>query len=150
MENASKAIIIAGGMLIAIVLMGLIIWGYTQLRNVQQTKSDSESSLQLAEFNKKLEAYNRTTVRGFELISLSNLIEDMNRRYSDYHYAKNDQHYEKVGGAIIEPDNYIDLEYISNNEPNEFKEAYFECFEVKYGESGRIVWMAFRPVDYKD
>ena len=42
MENATKALIIAGGMLIAMLIVGLLTWGYTQLRSLRQTNVEEE------------------------------------------------------------------------------------------------------------
>ena len=83
MENASKALIIAGGMLIAMLIVGLLTWGYTQLRNSQAAQVTEEERQQIVDFNERFEAYNRTTVRGYQMISLSNLVYDTNARYRD-------------------------------------------------------------------
>lgn len=83
MENASKALIIAGGMLIAMMIMGLLVLGYNNLRKYQKAEVEKESVSQVVEFNKKFEAYNRKTVRGYQMISLSNLTLDINNRYVD-------------------------------------------------------------------
>ena len=158
MENATKALIIAGGMLIAMIIVGLLVFGYTQLRQYQQTAYDEESTRQLADFNERFEAYNRTTVRGYQIISLGNLVYDTNIRYADY------QGYEDVAVQVKgltnlydsnrSPDEKVDLvnfvqetyNRLNGDQKNAVKEAYFECTGVTYGVSGRVTRMEFSNV----
>ena len=87
MENASKALIMAGSVLIAILVIGLLVFGYGQLSNLEQEKEDSEGDLKGAEYMKRFEQFNRT-LYGSELLSLANLREDYNNsqdvRYEGY------------------------------------------------------------------
>lgn len=158
MENATKALIIAGGMLIAMLIVGLLVFGYTQLRQYQQTAYDEESTRQLADFNERFEAYNRTTVRGYQIISLGNLVYDTNIRYADY------QGYEDVAVQVKgltnlydsnrSPDEKVDLvnfvqetyNRLNGDQKNAVKEAYFECTGVTYGVFGRVTRMEFSNV----
>ena len=77
MENASKALIMAGSILISIILIGLLVYGYRQLSDLEQTRTDSEDNEKLAEYMREFEQYNRT-LYGSELLSLANLQEDYN------------------------------------------------------------------------
>ena len=77
MENASKALIMAGSVLIAILVIGLLVFGYNQLSDLEQQKEDSEGDLKGTEYMKKFEQFNRT-LYGSELLSLANLQEDYN------------------------------------------------------------------------
>lgn len=79
MENASKAIIIAGSVLMGIVVLSLLVAFFNNVKSLQATKSESEKIAQDAEFNKKFEAYNRD-VYGSELLSIAKFIEDYNIR----------------------------------------------------------------------
>ena len=83
MENATKALIIAGGMLIAMLIVGLLNWGYNQLRALQQANITEEERQQIVDFNERFEAYNKKVVRGYQMISLSNLVYDTNSRYTE-------------------------------------------------------------------
>ena len=47
MENASKALIMAGSVLIAILVIGLLVFGYNQLSDLEQQKEDSEGDLKV-------------------------------------------------------------------------------------------------------
>ena len=82
MENASKALIMAGGMLIAILIVSLLVVAWSNITNYNKKKDDIMTTEQLAKFNKEFESYNKKVVHGYELVSLNNLIADTNHRYS--------------------------------------------------------------------
>ena len=82
MENASKALIMAGSVLIALLIIGALVLMFRNLTNYQKTNSESTLSSQIIEYNQQFETYNRKKVRGSELYSLLNRIIDYNRRQS--------------------------------------------------------------------
>ncbi len=113
MENASKALIMAGSVLLALLIIGALVFMFSSLRNLKTTESDSEEDVQLAKFNQKMELYNRD-LYGPELISLANLIADYNDRLAaDY------TGYTKIGFNVnmqdikIEMEGYMDATYNS-------------------------------------
>ena len=77
MENASKALIMAGSVLIAILVIGLLVLGYNNLSSLEQTREASEANLKGEEYMQRFEQYYRT-LYGSELLSLANLQEDYN------------------------------------------------------------------------
>ena len=82
MENASKALIIAGGVLVSLIILSLLVTFFSNLRNLRQTEQTGDVIVQAAEFNKQYEAYNRN-VYGSELVSIARKIEDYNKRDSE-------------------------------------------------------------------
>ena len=79
MENASKALIMAGSILLALLIISLLIFGYGQLSEWQQTSSDSDANTKLGEYMRKFEQFNRDISNPFygsELFSLANLQAD--------------------------------------------------------------------------
>lgn len=80
MENVSKALAIAGGVMIAIMVTGLIIFGFQKIRGYQKTKNQADEVARIAEFNNQLEAYNKQVVPGYQLISLAHLVQDLNKK----------------------------------------------------------------------
>ncbi len=84
MENASKALMIAGGVLVAIMVLSLAIFGYSKIRHYQEEKDASKKLEQVVEYNKKFDSYNKGVVTGYEIISLTNLAQDTNERYEEY------------------------------------------------------------------
>jgi type II secretory pathway pseudopilin PulG len=83
MENASKALIMAASLLIALMIIGALILMFNNLSSYQETNSDSELEAQIIEFNNQYETYNRNDVRGSDLYSLLNKVIDYNRRKSE-------------------------------------------------------------------
>lgn len=80
MENASKALIMAGSILISIMIISLLIFGFNQISHLEQTKEDAELVDIMAEYTRRFEQFNRT-VYGSELLSLGNLAEDYDHSY---------------------------------------------------------------------
>lgn len=78
MENASKALIMAGSLLISLLIIGALVFMYNQFADVQQTKTDVDEEGKLGEYSKKFEDFNRV-IYGSELLSLANLQEDYNK-----------------------------------------------------------------------
>lgn len=82
MENASKALIMAGGVLISLMVVGLLVLFYNNLSEMQKIKTDSETEQQAAEFNKQYDVYARD-IYGSEILSIANKIADYNKREAD-------------------------------------------------------------------
>ena len=79
MENASKALIMAGSVLLSMIIIGALIFMFNNLRQVEQGEVTSEEVKKQVEYNKKIETFNRT-LYGSELISLANFIADYESR----------------------------------------------------------------------
>lgn len=155
MENASKALIIAGSVLIAMLVLSIFIWGWNRVSNYQKAKEDIDTVQQIFQKNKELESYNKQVIRGYELRSLYNLITDMNERYSQ------DNGFTSITARLIllrpnqggnieikRGDNklynnsenslvYFFEEYYIKHEDDKsylkiFNESYFKCTEIKY------------------
>ena len=82
MENASKALIMAGSVLIAMIVISLLVALFTNLKNLQNTQLSTEQVEQATEFNKQYDVYDRN-VYGSELLSLANKIKDYNIRQAE-------------------------------------------------------------------
>lgn len=79
MENATKALLMAAGILIAIVVLSLAIFMYGRVSSYYQTKQRNTSQEQIAAFNNEFTVYNRDDVSGFEMVSLINKAIDFNQ-----------------------------------------------------------------------
>ena len=82
MENASKALTMAGSMLIAIIVISLLVVFFNKLQNLQKTELNKEEVEQAVEFNETYDVYYRD-VYGSELLSIANKIKDYNLRESE-------------------------------------------------------------------
>ena len=81
MENASKALIIAGAILLAILIISLGIMIYNQASGVVNNNAMSE--VDISSFNQKFEQYTGTNVRGAQVNSLLSQIQTNNVTYQD-------------------------------------------------------------------
>ena len=84
MENASKALLMAGSVLLALLIISALVFLANSISNVKQLEISTEDAEKLAEFNNMIRTYDKQWLYGTELISLSNLIEDYNKRQAEY------------------------------------------------------------------
>ena len=90
MENASKALLIAGGVLIAILIVSVLVVTLNIVNSNQKTREKALATEQLAEFNQKYESYNKKALRGTDIITLMKMaIENNNSATSDNPYYIN-------------------------------------------------------------
>lgn len=72
MENASKALLIAGGILLAILILGLLALLLSSISSNQLAEEKKTEAKQLQEFNQQWEAYNKKALFGSEIITVVN------------------------------------------------------------------------------
>lgn len=80
MENASKALVMAGSILIGLLVLGALILLFNNLSSYQNADIQNIRQAQVVEFNNQFTTYIREDVRGNELYSLLNRIIDYNKR----------------------------------------------------------------------
>ena len=83
MENASKALIIAGSVLIAILVISLLVVFYNNIKEFQNANHQVDISEQISEFNKQYDVYYRDNLYGSDILSIANKVVDYNIRESD-------------------------------------------------------------------
>ena len=115
MENASKALMMAGSVLLSVLIITALVFLYNNVIDLKRTESLSEETKKLYEYNKKIEMFNKQGLYGSEILSLSNLIEDYNRTQNE-----------------LKEYNEIKLQIEIKEMPSAY---YFK--ERKYGEIGR-------------
>ena len=74
MENASKALLMAGGILIALLIIGSLVLLFANLQDYQNKTDISSKQSQIAEFNNQFEPYNKKDLTLMELKSIYNKI----------------------------------------------------------------------------
>ena len=104
MENASKAIVIAGSILVSLITISIF---YFMFGRVSQMVGEIELDTQeeaLIAFNKGFEAYNKKMMYGTDIISVINKAIDNNRQYKvEYGINSSDKTF---------LDYYVDVEFI--------------------------------------
>ena len=83
MENATKALLIAAGILLIIMILSAVMIFWDEMAGYFTEKYETTMLEQLVEFNNKFSNYNGKTIRGNELISIMNRIIDYNNYQSD-------------------------------------------------------------------
>lgn len=79
MENITKALLMAAGMLLAVLILSLLVMAYNKLSGYYEQSQELLTAEQLDKFNKQFQNYaGRKDIRGNELISLMNKIIDYN------------------------------------------------------------------------
>lgn len=136
MENATRALTMAGGILIALMILGALMLMFNNLSNYQNANDASAKSSQVAEFNKQFEPYNKDDLTLMELKTAWNKIQSNNKKNPEYEINTN-----------------IDVVY--SNIDNDFKSlpeedkqnCKFQCIDIKYeNDEGRISYIEFKNV----
>ena len=97
MENASKALLMAAGVLLGILLLSVMIYVFRQGARVQQTYDQKQITNQLELYNSKFEKYDRDNNNIMDVISLVNLAFDINKD-TDYDSTHSVQIEVVIGG----------------------------------------------------
>lgn len=127
MENASKALLIAGGILIAIIVLTMFIMMFNRISNIQKEQEEQIRIEQVVAFNNEFEAYNKKVMYGTDVITLINKVAENNKKYS----MNNDY---KIT-VVLEGETI----YNSNDLIGTEKEKYiYTCIGTEYNELGRI------------
>lgn len=100
MENASKALIMAGGMILAIMIISLLVYAWSLFSKYQSSQDDLADIEDTAKFNEQFTNYDRKDVQGYELLSLVNKVIDYNYRKSNDAAAKSDDKYRPITVVI--------------------------------------------------
>lgn len=77
MENATKALLMAGGILLALMLLVLVVYSVREWGDVQEAQFQEENAQVVAEFNKSYLSYEKR-LYGSELLGLVNKMLDYN------------------------------------------------------------------------
>lgn len=81
MENISKALMMAGSFLIAVLIIGALLLMFNQIGTHEKGKSNDVKSIQVAEFNMDFEKYTDDTgIQGADIVSIVNKIVDYNKK----------------------------------------------------------------------
>lgn len=81
MENASKALIMAGGILIALLVIGALLLMFNQIGSYEKAQTSNVKDSQLAQFNSDFERYTDDSgIQGVDIISIINKVVDFNKK----------------------------------------------------------------------
>ena len=93
MENSAKALLMASGVLVTMLIVTLLFYFKGKLTEYYNDQGKIDDIANVADFNKQFTNYERNKVYGYEIISLANMVEDYNTRHSGADNAPNDEKY---------------------------------------------------------
>ena len=83
MENASKALEIAAGVLLAVLIMSLVAYFFTSVSEWPQQQDNEKEAEQTTKFNLEYEVYDKKGMYGADVISCLSKAENNNEKYYD-------------------------------------------------------------------
>lgn len=127
MENTTKALLIAGGVLIALIIITMFILMFNRISNIQKEQEEQTKIDQLTAFNAEFEAYNKKLMFGADVITLINKAMENNKQYA----GNNDY---KI--TIILDDKEVTSS--SHLIETDAKTTVFKCTKIEYNNLGRV------------
>lgn len=109
MENASKALMFAGTILITLMVISAVVFMYRDLTSVKRQESENQKVEEIAEFNKSFESYEKD-LKGAQIFSLANKITDYNDKYEGKDGYKSITLTVEVGNGKKDASYYVELQ----------------------------------------
>lgn len=137
MENAAKALVIAGGVLLGVLTLTLLVYMFSNMSIVGNAQAERKENERLQAWNAEWEAYNKKLLYGAEVLTVINKAKENNNEYDNNSMYRVDIHVKS------KTDKELTSQEISN-----LKTSIFTCESVTYGnETGRISEMTFKFVE---
>lgn len=164
MENASKALLMAGGILLAILILSAFVFMFSSAKNFSASQEAKTLEEQIRAFNSEYEAYNKTVMYGTDVITVINKSIDYNQRKGEsgfviniklnldeaYSISKNGKKINNFSTLGTKKYELLKNETILKNffvtdsdELKKFKTSIFKCAGITYDKTGRINSMTF-------
>ena len=173
MENATKALLMGAGMLIAVLTIGIVVMVMNSASQNYKTEFDVETLKQITAFNKEYESYNKKLLRGTEIISLCNKAISNNVHYEGVAERNITIEFKMEEAVVYKSDNdgtakgtsksfktnsvytMNDISSIKGDSEafNDFKRRIFNCTSIEYNNiSGYVSKMTFKEqkIDYSE
>ncbi len=78
MENASKALLIAGEILISLLVIGLVVLAFNRMNESKAEEQREQELADILEYNKRFEQFDKRVLYGSDIVSIINRAEDYN------------------------------------------------------------------------
>ena len=82
MENASNALLMAGGILLAIIVITILVITYNGIVGFESSKLEEQELQNISLFNEPFMSYNKKVMYGTDIISVLHLALDNNNKYN--------------------------------------------------------------------
>lgn len=156
MENASKALIMAGGVLLAILIIAMLIYMWSNTSSFISSQDDEKELQQIVSFNKQFESYQKSVLRGADVASVINKVRNNNSAYADNNDYKISCKFiltDSLNGSKTLSAGEYDVSTYSSSNPYDafikddkddddfknFKRLYFRCEKIEYSTKTRRV-----------
>ena len=160
MDNAAKALLIAGGVFLAILIMALLMYMWSTAGSLSAEAQEAKKLEQITAFNKQYEAYQRKALRGNDVASVINKVRNNNKKYPESPIVWKFKLKKEIID-VLEVGEYKDnsngkcsaYDQMTNNkaEFSEFKKLYFECTKITYNsKTGKVNSIEFTQITYDE
>jgi len=141
MENATHALLIAGGILFALLTLSLLVYMFNNMALMQNAKTDKKEAEALADWNMQWESYNKQYLYGLEVLTVINKAEDNNNQYN------NSEEYKviiEVEGKEVNGNTTIKTILMKEN-----KTKLYTCIGIEFNPNGngRVYKMKFEETN---
>lgn len=146
MENASKALIMAGGVLIGILILSLAAYLFVDLGSTSAEITAQNAQKQITEFNSKFTVYeNYNDITIYDIVSLAAYAKENNKYYKD---VENEKISVKIDNREIQDNDSAANEKLI--EQNIHKDngtlVKFKCEKIDYNSKGKVNLIAFHAL----
>lgn len=158
MENASKALLMAGGILLALILLTAFVYLFGQVSQNAKEQDRLQQMEQINEFNAQYEAYQRNLLIGVDIASVcnkanSNNIKNQNKDINEeiHIYVTFMEGWEEFNKKTKYDMTTYDFDGMKKNNSDKFysfKTKYFKCTKVEYNsDTGKVKALYFTEID---
>lgn len=135
MENATKALLIAGTVLIAIIMVSIAVYLYSMYSDQANQYSETISATEIQKFNSKFDVYlGRENITAQEIVSVVNLAKEYNNQIQIY-----------LEGTRLQFTSSTPEDFIKTNQNNLFS-CTWSTSNPTYDTNGKIIKLTFKNV----
>ena len=146
MENASKALIMAAGVLIGILILSLAVFLFADFGATSKGVYSQMEERQLTQYNAQYTVYaGRNDITIYDIISLVNLAQENNEKYKDYTtYESEYQVKISLLGTALLLHKYTDeqklqlIKDFNQVDENGQVKTLFKCTNIEYHPNGKV------------
>lgn len=143
MENATKALLMAAGILVGIMILSLAVYLFTDFGTTSAEINKKNAEQQIVEFNTQYSTYlNRDNLTIYDVVTVANMANENNQKYKDVNNYQTDYKITVyLDNAQIQDFTQDKLDEKIKNSTN----TVFECKEIGYylNTSKRVSYIKF-------
>ncbi len=146
MENASKALIMAGGVLIGVLIISLAVYLFVTFGQTSAEINSENSQKQLAQFNAKFTVYEgKENITIYDIITVAGYANENNEYYenSNLDYLI-EVYWNNINVANKEGLNRLKNEMKNQQKSDSLNLTKYECKVTEYNQNGRVKKISFK------